>query len=237
MVEPSESAYSSPKILVKKKDQTFRFCIGMRALNRITIFDAEPLPNIEELFSKLYGYKFFSRLDLSKGNWQVPLSESSKHKTAFKTPKGLFQFKVMVFGLVSAPATFSRLMRKLLKGMDDLDNLLDDILVYSNLWADHLQVLRQLLLRLRDANLTARPTKSFIGFQSLECLGYEVSESRLEPQLEKLKTIENAPKQTTKRQVKSFLGLVGFYRRFVPNFSHVAAALTDTVQKGQPNNV
>ena len=119
VIDPSESAYSSPIVLVKKKDQTFRFCIDLRALNRITMFDAEPMPNIKGLFSKLSGHKFFSRLDLSKGFWQVPLSATSKHKTTHQTPKGLFQFKVMAFGLVSAPATFIPLMRKLLKGMDD----------------------------------------------------------------------------------------------------------------------
>lgn len=237
VIEPSESAYSSPIVLVKKKDQAFRFCIDLRVLNRITMFDAEPMPNIEDLFSKLSGHKFFSRLDLSKGYWQVPLSETSKHKTAFQTPKGLFQFKVMAFGLVSAPATFSRLMRKLLKGMVDLDNFLDDILVYSMFWADHLQVLRQLLLRLRDANLTARPSKCFFGFPKLECLGHMVSDGRLEPHPDKIKAIEDAPRPATKRQVKSFLGLIGFYRRFVPNFSHVAAALTDLTKKGQPNKV
>ena len=100
VIEPSESAYSSPIVLVKKKDQTLRFCIDLRALNRITLFDAEPMSNIEELFSKLSGHKYFSRLDLSKGYWQVPLSEDSKHKTAFRTPRGLFQFRVMAFGLV-----------------------------------------------------------------------------------------------------------------------------------------
>lgn len=237
VIEPSESAYSSPIVLVKKKDETFRFCIDMRALNRITVFDAEPMPNIEDLFSKLSGHKFFSRFDLSKGYWQVPLTSSSKHKTAFRTPNGLFQFKVMAFGLVSAPATFSRLMRKLLKGMEDLDNFLDDILIFSKTWLDHLQVLRQLLLRLRDANLTARPSKCCIGFPKLECLGHMVSEGILEPHPDKIKAIEDAPRPTTKRQVKSFLGLIGFYRRFVPNFSHVAAALTDATKKGQPNKV
>lgn len=237
VIESSESAYSSPIVLVKKKDQTFRFCIDLRSLNRITMFDAEPMPNIEDLFSKLAGHKYFSRLDLSKGYWQVPLSANSKHKTAFQAPNGLFQFRVMAFGLVSAPATFSRLMRKLLKGMEDLDNFLDDILVYSRTWSEHLQVLRQLLLRLRDANLTARPSKCSFCYPKLECLGHMVSNGRLEPNPDKITSIKNAPRPETKRQVKSFLGLIGFYRRFVPNFSHVAVALTDLTKKGQPNKI
>ncbi|MCG7875094.1 MAG: RNase H-like domain-containing protein [Candidatus Thiodiazotropha endolucinida] len=237
VIEPSESAYSSPIVLVRKKDQTFRFCIDLRALNRITIFDAEPMPNIDDLFSKLAGYKYFSKIDLSKGYWQVPLSQLSKHKTAFQTPKGLFQFKVMAFGLVSAPATFSRLMRKLLNGMEGLDNFLDDILIFSKIWTVHLQVLSQLLSRLRSASLTARPSKCFFGFPKLECLGHMVSDGRLEPNPDKVIAIRDAPRPETKRQIKSFLGLIGFYRRFVPSFSHVAAALTDLTKKGQPNKI
>ena len=141
--EPSESAYSSPIVLVKKKYQTFRFCIDLRVLNRIILFDAEPMPNIVELFCKLSGHKYFFRLALSKGYWQVPLLEDSKHKTALRTHRGQFQFRVMAFGLVSAPATFSRLMRKLLKGMDNFDNFLDNILVFTETFKSHLMILRQ----------------------------------------------------------------------------------------------
>ena len=132
VIEPSESAYSSPIVMVrKKKDQSFRFCIDMRALNRITVFDAEPMSCIDYIFSKLSGNKYISRIDLSKGYWQVPLAEKSKQLTAFKTPKGLFQFRVMAFGLVSAPVTFSRLMRKLLHGMESIDYFLDDVIVFT----------------------------------------------------------------------------------------------------------
>ena len=169
VIEPSESAYSSPIVMVRKKDQSFRFCIDMRALNRITVFDAEPMPCIEDMFSKLSGNKYISRLDLSKGYWQVPFAEKSKPLTAFKTPKGLFQFRVMAFGLVSAPATFSRLMRKLLHGMESIDNFLDDIIVFTKTWKEHLQVLRELFMRLRRAKLTARPSKCSIGFRQLDC--------------------------------------------------------------------
>ena len=142
VIEPSESAYSSTIVLVMKK-KTFRFCIDLRALNRITLFDAETMPNIEELFSKLSGHKFFSWLDLSKGYCQVPLSEESKHKAAFRTPRGLFQLRVIEFGLDLAPATLTRLMRKLMKGMDNLDNYLYDIFVFKETFKSHLLILRQ----------------------------------------------------------------------------------------------
>lgn len=111
IIQTSISPYSSPIAIVKKKDNTNRFCIDFRALSSQTMFDAEPMPNAEEMFAKLAGYKYFSRIDLSKGYWQLPLSEAAKSKTSFQTPKGLFEFTRMPFGLVTAPASFSRLMR------------------------------------------------------------------------------------------------------------------------------
>ena len=143
----------------------------------------------------------------------------------------------MAFGLVSAPATFSRLMRKLLHGMESIDNFLDDIIVFTKTWEEHLQVLRELFMRLRRAKLTARPSKCSIGFRQLDCLGHVVGGDKLQPHPDKVKSIEEAPRPVTKRQVRSFLGLIGFYRKFVPNFSEVAAPLTDLTKKGQQNKV
>ena len=117
VIERSESPYCSPVIIVKKKDNTTRFCIDFRVLNKITVFDAEPMPSMEQIFAKLAGYKFISKRDLSKGYWQIALSDRSKPYTAFKTPLGLFQFTVLPFGLVTAQASCSRLMRKLLKNI------------------------------------------------------------------------------------------------------------------------
>ncbi len=195
------------------------------------------MPSADEIFSKLAGHRYFSKLDLSKGYWQVPLSDVAKPKTAFQTPTGLYQFKVMPFGLVSAPATFSRLMRKLLKGMTNIDNFLDDILIFTMTWIHHMQVLRELMTRLKAANLTAKPGKCFIGFGSLECLGHVVGEERLRPHPDKVQAIVQAERPKTKKQVKSFLGLIGFYRKFVPNFSHIAVPLTDLTKKGSANMV
>ena len=237
VIEPSDSPYSSPIVLIAKKDNTTRFCIDMRALNRITIFDAEPIPNMEEIFAKLSGYSYFSKFDLSKGYWQVPLSENAKAKTAFQTPQGLFQFRMMPFGVVNAPATFSRLMRKLLHELKNLDNFIDDIIVFTKTWLGHLQVLRELFTRLRNAKLTAKPSKCSIGYDHIECLGHLVGKNRLFPHPNKVKAIEDAARPETKHQIKSFLGLVGFYQKFIPNFSHVAAPLTDLTKKGLPNKI
>ncbi|XP_021346951.1 uncharacterized protein LOC110446237 [Mizuhopecten yessoensis] len=237
VIEPSSSPYSAPVVIVKKKDGTNRFCIDFRRLNRVTVFDAEPMPNTEDIFSRLAGARFFSRLDLSKGYWQVPMSDKAKPMTAFATPQGLFQFRVMPFGLVNAPATFSRMMRKLLAEMKHLENFIDDILIYTSTWEKHLDVLKELFSRLRNAGLTARPSKCALGFGSLSCLGHVVGLGGLELEQSKVKAIEEAPRPVTKKQVRSFLGLAGFYRKFIPNFAAISVPLTDLTKKGGANKV
>lgn len=189
VIENSDSPCRFPIVMIKKKDGTNRCCIDFRLLNRITIFDAEPMPNAEEMFAKVSGHKYFSRLDLSKGYWQVPMSEKSKQLTAFSTPLGLFQYKMMPFGLVNAPAVFSRLMRKLLESMENIDNFIDDILIFTMTWPEHIDVLVELFKRLRRAGLTAKPTKCFIGYESLECLGHMIGNDRLQPHPQKIKAI------------------------------------------------
>ena len=131
IIEKSESPYASPIVLVKKPDGTVRFCVDFRKLNRVTVFDPEPIPNPDELMTKLSRAKYFSKVDLSKGYWQIPVLESDRPKTAFITSHGLYQFKVLPFGMVNAPAIFSRMMRKLLDGLGNVINYIDDILVYS----------------------------------------------------------------------------------------------------------
>ena len=122
VVERSDSPYCCPVVIVKKKDNSNRFCIDFRILNKITVSDAGPIPSMEQIFSKLAGYKFISKLDISKGYWQIPLSENSKKYTAFKTPLGLFQYTLLPFGLFTAQASCSRLMRKLLQNLQNVDN-------------------------------------------------------------------------------------------------------------------
>jgi len=199
VVEASESPYAAPVVMVRKKDGTNRFCIDFRQLNRVPIFDAEPMPNADDIFSSLSGHQYFSHLDLSKGYWQVPMAETAKEKTAFRTPVGLFQFSVMPFGLVNAPATFCRLMRKLLHGLSNIESFIDDILVYTKTWEEHIEILRELLVRLRKANITARPTKCALAYSSLECLGHKVEEQRLKPNADKVEAILNAKRPETKK--------------------------------------
>lgn len=237
VIEPSDSQYCCNYVIVKKPDNTNRFCIDFRPINKVTVFDCEPIPNMEDIFAKLANCKYLTKIDLTKGYWQLPLTENAKKYTAFQTPMGLFQFRTMPFGLVCASASFSRIMRKLLFGMEAVDNFIDDVIEFTVTFQEHLEVLRELLERLRKANLTVKPSKCYFGFESIECLGHVAGGNRLRPQPEKLKVIKEAPRPQTKKQVRSFLGLVGFYRNFVPNFSSIAVPLTDLTKKGLPNKV
>ena len=230
IIEPSKSPYSSPVVLVRKKDGSCRFCIDFRGLNKITVFDAEPIPNVEDLFVRLAHSRFFTKIDLAKGYWQILVLPEDRPKTAFATHQGLFQFIRMPFGLVSAPAIFARMMRMLHLADLSAENFFD-ILVHSASWSDHLHHVRNVLDRLKSYGLTARPSKILAGFQSLEFLGHVVGSGVLRPDESKTEKILQVSTPTTKKQVRSLLGLLSFYRRYIPGFASVAAPLTDLTKE------
>ena len=238
IIEPSNSPYAAPVVLVRKKDSSIRFCIDYRDLNKITIFDPRPMPRMDEILNKISKAKYITKLDMAKGYWQVPLDNDAKRKSAFVTPFGQFQFTVMPFGMVNSGATFVRLMNKVLAGHEEYaDSFIDDVGIFSDSWAYHLEHLRLVFQLIRDAKLTARPSKCSLGFAELEFLGHIVGNGVIKPVQDKVTAIQEYPVPKTKKNVRSFLGLIGFYRKFIPRFSEVAVPLTDLTKKNLPNKV
>ena len=238
VIEPSTSEWSALIVLVKKKDGTIRFCVDYRRLNGISEADAYPMPRIDEMIDQLGRAKFITTLDLTKGYWQVPLTKGAQTKSAFATPFGLYQFKVMPFGLQGAPATFQRLMDRVLQGLEDFSAAyLDDVVIYSTSWKDHLTHLRQVLKRLQDAGLTLKLRKCQFGMAHCVYLGHVVGSGVVKPEGTKLDAVSSFPRPETKKEVCCFLGLTGYYRRFIKDFASTAAPLSDLTRKNAPSNV
>ena len=238
VIEPSTSEWAAPIVLVKKKDGTLRFCVDYRKLNAQSNVDPYPMPRVDELVDRLGSARYLTTLDLAKGYWQVPMAEDSREKTAFITPQGLFQFTVMPFGLQGAPATFQRMMDRLVASMAAFcAAYLDDLVIFSNSWEEHLSHIDHVLTALRGAGLTAKPSKCQFGMNQCVYLGHVVGNGQVQPEISKVEAVQRWPVPTTKKQVRAFLGLTGYYRKFIPHYATVAAPLTDLTKKFAPNNV
>ena len=216
-MECSDSSWASPIVLIKKKDGKTRFCIDFRKLNDVTRKDAQPLPRIDETLYAMGGACYFSTLDLASGYWQVERDPKDKEKTAFVTPYGLYQFNVMPFGLCNAPATFQQLMEQVLAGLHWSVCLvyLDDIIVFSSTVDRHLEILREVLTRLRSAGLKIKPSKCHMLQTSVHYLGHVISARGIETDPGKIKCIVDWPILSNEKYLMSFLGLASHYRRFI----------------------
>lgn len=238
VIQESHSEWRSPIVLVPKPDGSTRFCIDFRKVNAISCFDAYPMPQIDELLDHLGGAAYLSTLDLTKGYWQIPLAAEAQAKTAFATPFGLYQFRNMLFGLHGAAATFQRLMNRILRNHQNYAAAyIDDIIVFSNSWEEHLEHLAAILEALRQVGLMANPKKCQFRKTEVSYLGCTVGKGKLRPLVDKVRAVREYPTPTTKRRVRQFLGLAGYYRRFIANFSSLAAPLTDLTRKRQPEKV
>ncbi|KAJ9528513.1 hypothetical protein QJQ45_020524, partial [Haematococcus lacustris] len=233
MIEPSSSPYAAPILFVQKKSGELRMCIDYRQLNKLTLRDQYPLPRIDDLFDRLSGCSVFSSLDLQAGYHQIRITPEDVPKTAFRTPEGHFQFKVLSFGLTNAPATFQRVMNDAFAPVLGKCALvyLDDILVMSKSLPEHLQHLRLVFDLLRKNELYAKMSKCEFMQLTLRFLGHVISAGAISVDPDKVRAIVDWPVPSSLTQLQSFLGAANFVRKFVHNFSAISAPLTDLCGK------
>lgn len=233
VVEPSNSPYCSPVLLVKKPDGSHRFCLDSRSINAQTRYDSYPLPNIDRILNMLRDAKFISTIDLRKAFWQIPLDEKSREKTAFSiTGRGLFHFKVVPFGLCNAAQVQQRLVDKIFgpRFEPKIFTYLDDIIILGSTYEEHVSLLKEVKNRLEDANLTISIEKCEFFKTTLKFLGYIVGANGLRMDPEKISSMINYPRPTNTTEIKRFIGLCSWYRRFIKNFSTLTAPINDLLR-------
>ncbi|KAK0151874.1 Retrovirus-related Pol polyprotein from transposon 17.6 [Merluccius polli] len=223
---PSSSPWSSPCLLVPKADKTPRLCTDFRKVNGVTKADSYPLPRMEDCVDRVGSAKFVTKLDLLKGYWQVPLTPHASDISAFVTPDNFLQYTVMPFGLRNAPATFQRLMHIMLSGVKNCEVYLDDIVAYTSTWSEHVETLSEIFARLKKASLTLNLAKCDFGQATVTYLGKEVGQGQVRPLTAKIQAILEFPVPKTRRELRHFLGMAGYYRGFCRNFADVVVPLT-----------
>ena len=231
IVRESYSPYASPIVIVRKKNGEMRLCVDYRKLNEKTVRDAYPLPRIQESFDALVGAQYFTTLDLASGYHQLAVHEEDIPKTAFSTPFGLYEYTRLPFGLATAPATFQRLMHAT---MDEflfsfLLVYLDDLLIYSKTFEEHISHLDRVLTRLEETGLKLKLSKCQFLRKEVSYLGHTISAEGLSCQSEKIAAVRDWPTPTTLKELRAFLGFASYYRRFVHNFARIAGPLHDLV--------
>nr|XP_008283279.1 PREDICTED: uncharacterized protein LOC103359624 [Stegastes partitus] len=227
VIRESESPFSSPIVVVKKKNGDVRLCIDYRKLNLQTVKDSYALPHLEESFSALNGSKWFSVLDLKSGFYQIEMEECDKHKTAFVCPLGFYEFNRMPQGITNAPSTFQRLMERCIGELNLKQALvfLDDLIVFSSTLEEHEERLLRVLSRLKEFGLKLSPEKCKFFQSSVKYLGHIISEDGIQTDPEKITALKTWPKPNTLKELRAFLGFCGYYRRFIKDYSKITKPL------------
>ena len=237
VIEPSSSPYSFPILLVPKKDGSVRFCVDFRKLNNKTYKDSYPLPRISDILETLGGAQWFSSLDLASGFWQMEIEDSDREKTAFSVPgRGHFQFKVMPFGLCNAPSSFERMIENVLAKFlwKDCLSFLDDVLCFGGTFDSALQSVKNVLIAFSKAGLKLNPKKCKLFRRECSYLGYHISASGVSCDPSKTFAVTSWPVPKCLTDVRSFLGIVNYYRQFIENFAQVANPLICLTRKNTP---
>ncbi len=233
VIEPSSSPWLSPVVLVRKPDKSYRFCVDYRKVNDLTVGDSYPLPLIQEIMDSFGEAKYFSTLDAKSAYWAVPIAESDRPKTAFSDGTKLFQFKRMPFGLKTAPSTFQRAINFILSPVLGKHSLayLDDVVIYSSTFSDHITHLSETLSLLSNAGFKLNCEKCVLAKTDFKFLGFRIDAEGIHPDPDKCRAINDMPTPRTAREVRRFLGAIGFFRRHIKNFSSISSPLTDLTKK------
>ena len=230
IIRPSCSPHNSNVLPAEKKDKTMRFCIDFRTLNKATIADSYPLPNVNEMLDEFHGSEYFTQLDLASGYWGVPLREEDKCKTAFSLEKAKYEFERMPFGLVNAQATFQRSMDSVVhtvrqRGHNGVNAYVDNVIIHHKSFEDHMAAVRETLQVINEHNFSLRENKCEFAYHEMEFLGYVISKNGIKASPDNVEKICRFPTPSNRKEVQRFLGLTNFNRRFISHYSETTAPL------------
>jgi len=234
IIQRSTSPWSSPVVIVKKPDGSARFCVDYRKLNKITKKDVYPLPCIDDILDRLGNKTYFTTLDMASGYWQIAIKEEDKEKTAFISCTGLWEFNVMPFGLCNAPATFQRMMDRVLEdlGWKIGRDYIDDLIIGSTTFEEHLKDLDTMLNSLQNAKLQVKLSKCKFGRTKVNFLGHTVSKEGVKPNIEKVEAIMKMQPPIEIQGLQRFLGMTSYYRRFIKDYAKIAEPLNRLLKTG-----